>query len=563
LLATGVVIDERYEVERLLGRGGMAEVFQALDLTSKAPVALKLLRDVEPRSVRRFQDELGVLGRLVHPGVVGLRASGTHDGAPYLVLELIEGPSLADLLLDGALGLQRSIAVGRQLAEALAYAHAHDVVHRDLKPANVLCESASERVCLTDFGIARWGDATRMTAPGALMGTAAYLAPEQLDGQIRPSVDVYALGLVVLECLTGVRCYSGSMIEAAVARLCRPPVIPADPPQWLQHTLAAMTTADPAHRPSADLVASAFHLRSADPVVPSTAGVPAAAFRTGSAAPTLPSTAAAFRNGSAALAPPSTAAAFGTGAADSVLPSTAGVPAAAVRTGSAALAPPSTAGVPAAAFPRTGSADSVLPSTAAQSAPAVGTGSADLTLPGGAAEPDAGSVAALPSVRQARRSVDAPLGDPTADTALAATSELDPSAHPTRALTTVRGRTSHRPTDLGPGARAAVLVALAVSVVVGLIMAHGALGTPSADPTVSPTTPVEAGPTSTSPAADVAEPAPTTQPTVAVQADENDEGSGEGDGNGRPAEPAGNSGLGNGRRHGNGHDGDHHGRSDD
>jgi len=491
LLATGVVIDERYEVERLLGRGGMAEVFQALDLTSKAPVALKLLRDVEPRSVRRFQDELGVLGRLVHPGVVGLRASGTHDGAPYLVLELIEGPSLADLLLDGALGLQRSIAVGRQLAEALAYAHAHDVVHRDLKPANVLCESASERVCLTDFGIARWGDATRMTAPGALMGTAAYLAPEQLDGQIRPSVDVYALGLVVLECLTGVRCYSGSMIEAAVARLCRPPVIPADPPQWLQHTLAAMTTADPAHRPSADLVASAFHLRSADPVVPPTAGVPAAA------------------------------------------------------------------------FPRTGSADSVLPSTAAQSAPAVGTGSADLTLPGGAAEPDAGSVAALPSVRQARRSVDAPLGDPTADTALAATSELDPSAHPTRALTTVRGRTSHRPTDLGPGARAAVLVALAVSVVVGLIMAHGALGTPSADPTVSPTTPVEAGPTSTSPAADVAEPAPTTQPTVAVQADENDEGSGEGDGNGRPAEPAGNSGLGNGRRHGNGHDGDHHGRSDD
>src|SRR4029450_366902 len=163
-------MDERYEVERLLGRGGMAEVFQALDLTTEAPVALKLVRDVEPRSIRRFQDELGVLGRLVHPGVVGLRASGTHDGAPYLVLELIEGPSLADLLLDGALGLQRSIAVGRQLAEALAYAHAHDVVHRDLKPANVLCESASERVCLTDFGIARWADATRMTAPGALMG---------------------------------------------------------------------------------------------------------------------------------------------------------------------------------------------------------------------------------------------------------------------------------------------------------------------------------------------------------------------------------------------------------
>jgi eukaryotic-like serine/threonine-protein kinase len=491
LLATGVVIDERYEVERLLGRGGMAEVFQALDLTTEAPVALKLLRDVEPRSVRRFQDELGVLGRLVHPGVVGLRASGTHDGAPYLVLELIEGPSLADLLLDGALGLQRSIAVGRQLAEALAYAHAHDVVHRDLKPANVLCESASERVCLTDFGIARWGDATRMTAPGALMGTAAYLAPEQLDGQIRPSVDVYALGLVVLECLTGVRCYSGSMIEAAVARLCRPPVIPADPPRWLQHTLAAMTTADPAHRPSADLVASAFHLRSADPVVPSTAAVPAAA------------------------------------------------------------------------VPRTGSADSVLPSTAAQSAPAVGTGSADLTLPGAAAVPaaapngPAGSVAALASGRQARRRVDARPGDPTADTALATTSELDPSAHPTRALTTVRGRTSHRPAEVGPGVRAAVLVALAVSVVVGLLMAHGALGTPSADPTFSPTSPVEAGPTSTSSAADVAEPAPTTQPTVAVQADENDEG------NGGPAEPAGNSGPGNGRRHGNGHDGDHHGRSGD
>jgi eukaryotic-like serine/threonine-protein kinase len=266
VLALYLVIDRRYRVEQLLGRGGMAEVYRAVDTEAAQPVAVKLLRDVEGGDLERFRIEAAVLARLDHPGVIKLLGSGSHEGIPYLVLELVEGPSLADALVDGPLGLERSVGAAGQLAEALAHAHGLTVVHRDVKPANVLFE-ADGRPRLSDFGTARLAGMSGVTATGMVIGTAHYLAPEQVKGQgVGVAADVYALGLVVLECLTGARCYPGTWTEAALARLHRPPDIPDDLPAWLREVLAAMTALDPSRRPRAEAAAEAFDRRTAEPL---------------------------------------------------------------------------------------------------------------------------------------------------------------------------------------------------------------------------------------------------------------------------------------------------------
>jgi serine/threonine protein kinase len=283
VLDPGVLIDERHEIEQLLGCGGMAEVYRARDIRMGRSVAIKLLRMVDPQSLGRFRTEIEVLCQLDHPGVVRLRGTGSHDGVPYLVLELVDGPSLADVLVGRPLGAEQSISIGQQLAEALAHAHGLGVVHRDVKPANVILAAEPGGVRLADFGIAFFSDTTRMTAAGMCIGTAAYLAPEQLAGQAGPAADVYALGLVVLECLTGTRCYPGTLVEAAMARLHRAPVVPVELPVWLRHTLRAMTARDPGRRPPAKAVADAFRCRSVDAVLASTIEVDVAALSTGTA----------------------------------------------------------------------------------------------------------------------------------------------------------------------------------------------------------------------------------------------------------------------------------------
>lgn len=266
MLALDLLIDHRYQVEQLLGRGGMAEVYRAMDMEAGQPVAVKLLRDVEASDLQRFRIEVAALARLDHPGVIKLLGSGAHEGVPYLVLELVEGPTLADELVDGPLGIDRSVGVAGQLADAIVHAHRLTVVHRDVKPANVLLDEFG-RARLTDFGTARLADVSGVTATGMVIGTAAYLAPEQVRGErVGAAADIYALGLVVLECLTGTRCYPGGRVEAAVARLHRPPAIPGSLPAWLREVLAAMTAGAPARRPSADAVAEAFDIRSAEPM---------------------------------------------------------------------------------------------------------------------------------------------------------------------------------------------------------------------------------------------------------------------------------------------------------
>ncbi|MFC8722822.1 serine/threonine-protein kinase, partial [Kitasatospora sp. NPDC057198] len=248
---------DRYRVEGTLGQGSAAEVLRAVDLHLGREVALKVLHRGAPEDLaRRFTAEARTLARLRHPGVVEVYDHGSADDRPYLVLELVDGTTLADLLRTSPLSASATLWLGRELARTLAFVHGHGVVHRDVKPSNVLID-ASRTPRLTDFGIARppldeCAQDAEATRTGFVVGTPAYLAPEQIRGRgARPPVDVYALGLLLIECLTGRRAYPGGPMEAAVARLLHSPSIPPDTPAPLARALRAMTRTDPAARPSA------------------------------------------------------------------------------------------------------------------------------------------------------------------------------------------------------------------------------------------------------------------------------------------------------------------------
>jgi eukaryotic-like serine/threonine-protein kinase len=250
-----MVLAGSYRVDALLAHGGMADVYRAVDLSSDELVAVKVLRHMAPEQARRFAIEARTLERLDHPAVVRFCASGESDGTPYLVMEHVDGPSLAEVLDGGRpLPVERVVAMGERLAGALAHAHHLGIVHRDVKPGNVLIGSDG-LARLADFGIARLADATTMTQTGWLMGTASYLAPEQLEGRhVGPRADIYSLGLVLLEATTGQRAYDGSPTEAAMARLVREPEIPAELPAWWRSLVREMTALGPDFRPSADEV---------------------------------------------------------------------------------------------------------------------------------------------------------------------------------------------------------------------------------------------------------------------------------------------------------------------
>jgi len=245
-------VSDRYELGPVLGRGGMADVVRAHDTVLHRDVAVKLLRDGSDIDLERFASEARLLAMLNHPNVVTVLDTGIDSDCAWLVLELLEGTPLDELLLEaGPVDATRVAAIGAQVASALAHAHAHDIVHRDVKPSNVLID-ADDHAKLTDFGIARRTVSASPTLTGQTIGTAAYLAPEQVAGEpVSTAADVYALGLVLLEAMTGRREYDGPAVEAAMARLQRSPVVPTSLPTGWPGLISKMTARLPTERPTA------------------------------------------------------------------------------------------------------------------------------------------------------------------------------------------------------------------------------------------------------------------------------------------------------------------------
>lgn len=282
----GSTLVDRYDIVRRIARGGMGEVYEAHDRLLQRPVAVKVYRGTAPADRTRFDAEVRVLAALNHPGLVHVFDAGEHDGDGFVVLELVDGPDLRAILgRRGALPARDVAALGAPLAAALAYVHAQGIVHRDVKPANVLC-GKDGRPRLADFGIARLLDTTRVTATATAVGTPAYLAPEQLEGRdVTPAADVYALGLVLLEALTGRPAFEGSGSAAALARLVRDPDVGTGVPEGWGPLLEAMTARDPDARPPAAAVAADLATRArggaparaTPPVIPGVVAVPTGA----------------------------------------------------------------------------------------------------------------------------------------------------------------------------------------------------------------------------------------------------------------------------------------------
>jgi eukaryotic-like serine/threonine-protein kinase len=274
-LGPGVAFAGRYLIERTLGRGGMGAVWAAVDRQLGERVALKTLDgSFAPGSpmVDRFRREVRLARRVTHRNVARIFDIGEHRGVFYLTMELVEGASLAELITrEGAMAPAVVIGIGRQIADGLAAAHVAGVVHRDLKPGNVLVAAAEAgqgtgRVALTDFGIA-FGvvDDVRLTLEGsALLGTPAYMAPEQVRGDnVDARSDLYALGLVLYEMLTGTLPFTGdTALQLAIARLDHEPVDPrsyAVLPDALAELVLQCLRRDPTLRPaSAEAVAAAL-----------------------------------------------------------------------------------------------------------------------------------------------------------------------------------------------------------------------------------------------------------------------------------------------------------------
>lgn len=257
MIRAGDVLTDRYEVGALIAAGGMADVHLAIDLRLDREVAVKVFR-IGAGDARRFEAETKMLSSLTHPNLVKVFDAGEHDGTPFVVLERIDGPTLSTLLRDGALTDDAVRRLGSDVAAGLVYVHARRIVHRDVKPSNVLIDEHGNAL-LADFGVAILLDATRLTLDAATIGTAGYLAPEQATGgEVTEAADVYALGLVLVEALTGRPAFVGTMQEVLTARVTRELDIPSDiPPAWAP-LLTAMTRRDPAVRPRAEHVLDAL-----------------------------------------------------------------------------------------------------------------------------------------------------------------------------------------------------------------------------------------------------------------------------------------------------------------
>jgi len=218
--------EQRFGSYRLLddlGRGAMATVYRA-QAPSGAEVALKILHSADPKSVERFRREGEITAALTHPGIIRIHDGGVVQGQAYLCYELVEGGELAELVRRGAPPsgalLERILDAVEQTARAVGYAHGHGIVHRDLKPENVLLDAMGQ-ARVADFGVAMCASHDRLTRTGAVVGTPHYMAPEQLEGEreLTPQADVWALGVILYEALTGQLPFDGSSLTEVMAKV--------------------------------------------------------------------------------------------------------------------------------------------------------------------------------------------------------------------------------------------------------------------------------------------------------------------------------------------------------
>lgn len=255
---SGALLGDRYALGDVLGEGGMGVVYRATDTLLERTVAVKVFREGTAERARTAS-ETQILASLNHPALVTLFDAQVAGEEPrYFVMEFVDGPTLRSRLGSGPLAPRAVARLARDLAEALHVVHRAGIVHRDIKPANVLLRPSSVpheefHPKLADFGIAYLIDATRLTVPGAVIGSAAYLSPEQVSGEAPgPASDIYSLGLVLIEALTGRRAFPQvGRTEAALARLTQDPIVPGSVGRDWGRLLTDMTARDPAHRPPA------------------------------------------------------------------------------------------------------------------------------------------------------------------------------------------------------------------------------------------------------------------------------------------------------------------------
>jgi ABC-type transport system substrate-binding protein len=255
----GTRLSERYEIVGELGRGGMGVVYRARDPLLSREVAVKLISsaDLAPDIEGRFQREAQIVAQMDHPAIVPIYDLGRHEGSLFFVMPVVGGTNLLRLIRDQSLRLGDVIDIGVQVADALDYSHARGVVHRDIKPANIMVtreEGSAVRVRVMDFGLAHAVSESRLTKTGTLIGTIAYLSPEQVNSRAFDArSDIYSLGTVLYECLVGDPPFSGelqSVLYRIVHEIPQPPrALGVEIREELQDAILRCLEKDPAKRP--------------------------------------------------------------------------------------------------------------------------------------------------------------------------------------------------------------------------------------------------------------------------------------------------------------------------
>jgi serine/threonine-protein kinase len=249
----------RYRVERTLGQGGMAAVYLAHDSELDRAVAIKILAEhlsSDEAFRQRFVREARMAAGLSHPNIVHVYDQGDEDGRPFIVMECVDGHTLGEeLKRTGALPPARVVDLALQICGGLEHAHASGLVHRDIKPGNLLL-SEDGTVKIADFGIARAAEATKLTKIGSILGTAAYLAPEQAAGEpVTAAADIYSLGCVLFECLTARTPYVFESLPELVVKQRKEPITPIrelrpDVPPELEAAVMHCLARGPEYRPA-------------------------------------------------------------------------------------------------------------------------------------------------------------------------------------------------------------------------------------------------------------------------------------------------------------------------